>query len=337
MNSPAAPITPSQAGTKPGTARRTGTDDVALIELRNAAATYDFLQGKGDPVQFWEALRLARNRRCLTAPAGGGTATPTPAVEADILKEVASVRRQMAPMVGTLRAFLSQVPGLPEPSDRLEFALAFLLVTPREHQAIAKWTDPRVHGEKAADKLKSLAAITDPYRDALQPWTLKPSTIAASDSTAADLDLLRRAMSCREIFDGLQLETSLWENLALLTRDAASAGPALERLIGELEGGQLEEFQTDAERLYGQLAALRSRFAKGVELLRAFLATVKLLPPDERAFEVALGLLLASRSSGPRLSAWLESPASGREGLAGELKPLLPKAVSLLKSLSADA
>lgn len=337
MNSPAAPITPSQAGTKPGTARRTGTDDAALVELRNAAATYDFLQAKGDPVQFWEALRLAKNRRCLAAPAGGGPAAPTPAAEADILKELASIRRQLAPTVVTLRAFLNQVRGLPEPSDRLEFALAFLLVSPREQQAIAKWTDPRLHGEKAAEKLGSLAAITDPYRDALNPWTLKPAPAPAPDSTPADLELVRRAMSCREIFDGLQFETALWETVFLLTQEASTARPALDRLIGELEGGRLEEFQADAERLYGRLAALRTRFAKGVDQLRRFMATVKMLPGDERVFDVALGLLLASRESGPKLCAWLVSPVSGREATAGQMKPLLSRAESLLRMLSTGA
>ncbi|MCI0656330.1 MAG: hypothetical protein L0170_04580, partial [Acidobacteria bacterium] len=45
-----------------------GTDAVALEELRNAAATYDFLRRRGDPTQFWEILRLARSHRAIVAP-----------------------------------------------------------------------------------------------------------------------------------------------------------------------------------------------------------------------------------------------------------------------------
>src|SRR5215510_11044654 len=81
MNRPAAPLTPSRvqgatpskqpppqsfpSPTKVPTPRRDGTDDVALTELRNAGATYDYLRKKGDPVQFWETLRLSRSRRAI--------------------------------------------------------------------------------------------------------------------------------------------------------------------------------------------------------------------------------------------------------------------------------
>jgi hypothetical protein len=312
--------------------RRSGTDDAALTELRNAAASYDHLRAQGDPVEFWEALRLARNRRSLTA-----SAAPTPAAEADMVKELASIRRSMSPMVAALRRFLKPVSGLPEPPDRFELALAFLLVSPREHQAISKWTDPALHGGKASEKLKSLAAITDPYREALLPWTLQGAPVEKLPMPACDLGLLRRALSCCEILDGLQLNAALWESIFLLMLEPADTVPLLDRLVGELESGRLEDVQPGAEKVYARITALRGRYGKGVESLGSFMASVKLLPADECALDVALGLLLGSPDGGEPFRAWLESPSGGREVHVGRIRPHLGPAESLLRELDAGA
>jgi hypothetical protein len=241
----------------------------------------------------------------------------------------------MSPMVSSLRRFLKQVKGLPEPPDRLEFALAFLLVSPREHQMIAKWTDAGLHGAKAAEKLTSLAAITDPYREALQPWRLEGAPVEDAELPPCDLALLRRALSCCEIFDGLQLGAALWEAIFLLLLEPKESGPALDGLTASAEAGRLDDLQVGAEQLYARLTALRSRYGKGVEALGEFMSSAKLLPEDGCAFDVALGLLLAAPASGGPLRSWLETPAGGRESLAGEIQPVLPKAEALLRDLDA--
>ena len=324
----------SAAGSKGTTSRRSGTEDAALTELRNAAATFDFLRQKGDPVQFWEALRLARNRRSLVAPREGEVAPPSPQVEADIRKELTSIRRQMAPLVDGLRRFLSQVQGLPEPPDRLEMALAFLLVTSREQQAVAKWTDPKLHGDKAADKLASLATITDPYREALQPWTLQVSP-PEPEAPAGDPEEVRRAMACCEIFEGLQLDAALWETLFLLALESEAVRPALSRLVDDLEAERLEEFQAGAESLHGRVMALRSRYADGVGALRVAIAKSKPSLAEGRAFDVALGLLATTPAQGPKLRTWLESRPDAGDDLARLLGPFLEKSEALLRSVQA--
>src|SRR5207248_10715385 len=183
----------------------------------------DILRGKNDPVEFWETLRLARNRRALDASAGD--AAPSPAAEGSLRQELDSIRRNQADMVRDLRRFLKPISGLPEAGDRFEMALAFLLASSREHQAVARWlAEPGRHEAKAAEKIRSLATITDPYREALLPWQLQAPVAAAepapldevqfSDPVPAEtppapaaaaldpavLDGLRRAIQCREIF-----------------------------------------------------------------------------------------------------------------------------------------
>src|SRR5206468_12851540 len=132
---------------------------------------------------------------------------------------------QHATLVRDLRRYLRPIAGMPEPRERFEMALAFLLASAREHQAVARWlAEPGKHEGKAAEKIRSLASITDPYREALQPWTLQESAAAEkpepldeaqfSDPVPAELspgprtagldpallEGLRRAIQCREIF-----------------------------------------------------------------------------------------------------------------------------------------
>lgn len=157
-----------------------GLMPAALQELRSAAATYDFLRSTGDGIEFWEALRLARNHRGV-AP----QSVPGPEEETSIRQALESLRERFSGMVGELRLFLEESDGLPQPSERFEMALAFLMASTREHDFVSLWLrEPAKHRMKAADKLRSLASITDPYREALKPWSLDAES-PAPDAPAA--------------------------------------------------------------------------------------------------------------------------------------------------------
>src|SRR5262249_42673935 len=158
--------------------------------------------------------------------------------------------------------------------DRLEMALAFLLVSPREHQAVTRWlAEPRFHEPKAVEKLRSLAAITDPYREALLPWTLKVVPIpddapapapapakaaeaprpeaprAARSSTSLidskNLDSVRQALECREILSGIYMDAELWETMLLVTMEPGTTRSALDKLVREPDGENSVVSQAD--------------------------------------------------------------------------------------------
>jgi len=371
MNRPAAPLTPSRAPgaatppppTKAPATRKPGTDDVALTELRNAGATYDHLRKKGDPVQFWETLRLARSRRAIIAPLEGEAPAPAPEVEASIVHELDLIRRQSAVLVRDLRSFLKKLPGLPEPADRLEMALAFLLASMREHQAVARWlAEPAKHEGKAAEKLRSLAAITDPYREALHPWVLQPpilqdkapepSDAKSSESgrpaapssgralalpiASVNLVCLRRALEAREILSGMHMESELWETLLLVMQEPDPTRAALQKLVTQLEEGLLDEAQAGAETLFRRIVNLRTTYAEWVRSLRTYLSNGQLLPDDPRAFDLALGFLLPSPGVRDRISPWLEEPVTWQEEVAGLLGPWLRRAEEYLATLKAE-
>jgi hypothetical protein len=372
MSAAAAPTTPSRfrgsilpgASVTPPPRPRPGTDQAALTELRNAAATYDFLRRKGDPAEFWEMLRLARSRRAIIAPAEGEAPAPAPEVEAGIVHEVESMRRQFAPLVRDLRRYLKNVSGLPEPFDRLEMALAFLLASGREHQAVSKWlAEPGKHAAKAAEKLRSLADITDSYREALQPWTLQASAVpepappmpevsfseieeappASPPPRAPEpsidpkhLELLSRAVECREILCAVHLNTELWEMMTVAATNPEITRTLLERLAKDLEGDLRQQARADGlaiKALHQGAADLRGMYGEWVGSLRAFLAGQKLAPEDPKAFDVGLGMLLTTPGAQDRLGSWLEDPANWQEEVLGLLLPWIRRAQDYLGAL----
>jgi hypothetical protein len=165
--SPPPQIAPAKASPHPGLM------PAALVELRSAAATYDYLRSTGDATEFWEALRLARSNRAVEPREGSALSIPGADEEASIRQALGTVRERFSGMVGELRLFLEGTSGLPEPAERFEMALAFLMASSREHDFVSLWLrEPAKHRSKAADKLRSLAVITDPYREALRPWSL---------------------------------------------------------------------------------------------------------------------------------------------------------------------
>lgn len=318
----------------PSKPRPPGTDEAALQELQQAAFTYDYLREKKDPIQFWETLRLARSRRAFDA-----STALSPALEESVRHELDLIRRQHSAMVENLRRFLRPLSGLPEPQDRFEMALAFLLASTREHQAIAKWlAEPGKHEARAAEKLRSLAAITDPYREALKPWTLQvpapapkpkpqaepmavvefseveappspaPAPAAAvrePDLDSALVEALRQAGQCREILAGLYLEAELWETMLLATREPERTRATLDVLAQDAENELLEELQLDAEALFARVTEPRSTYA-------GWIAAAREAFRDQQgtAFEVILALAVSAPATRDQMQLWVGDPAA---------------------------
>ena len=159
----------------PSTKLAPGLQAATLEELRSAACTFDYLRSTGDPMEFWEALRLARARRGLPANDTCSFVPPTADQEASLQAELSSIRVRFNDLVGEFRDYLKDAPNLPTPADRFEMALAFMLASSREHEFIALWLrEGEKHRPKAAEKLRTLASITDIYREALKPWAMNP-------------------------------------------------------------------------------------------------------------------------------------------------------------------
>ena len=340
---------PAAAPAAPASRRPAGTDADALAELRNAAVTYDFLRRRADPAEFWEALRLARSRRAIVAPSDGApVAAPAPEIEASIVGELDLLRRHHGQLVRDLRRFLKQVQGLPEPAERLEMALAFLLASTREHQAVARWVaEPGKHGVKAAERLRSLAAITDPYREALRPWVLtiggggeapaRPATTASPPESkpttrrqnlaAVDPETLagvRLAIRCREVLSGVYLDSDLWETLLLVTNQPEPTRTALDRIEQDAEAERLEELEAKAEVLFKKVATLRLEHGYWVQPFKEALLKEKATPQDPHLFEIALALTVVA----PGVAAWVGLWSADPQGYADEATELWTRSIA---------
>jgi hypothetical protein len=303
-----------------------GIDRAVLEELRQAVRTYDYLRQFGEPIEFWEAVRLARARRGISESAPEDQ--PGPAEEG-LAEELHVLRRQLSPMVRDLRRFLQNVPDLPPPGEKLEIALGFLLASSRQHEAVAKWlADSDKHMEKAASKLRGLAEVAAPYLEVLRPWSLDgeqatftmeedpPAPVPAAPVTidAEILDNLRRAVWCRRLFAEEQLETSFWELMMLNTAERVPTQARQAHIIQSKKDNQLAAFHEETRNLHARIMPIRARHGRWVEAFQSWLRDVSGVPKDAGEFELAVAFAVVEADGPSRARKWLETPeASARE------------------------
>ena len=303
-----------------------GIDRAVLEELRQAVRTYDYLRAFGEPIEFWEAVRLARSRRGI---AENAPEEPGPAEEG-LAEELQVLRRQLSPMVRDLRRFLKNVSDLPPAGEKLEMALGFLLASSRQHEAVAKWlAESDKHLEKAASKLRGLAEIAAPYIEVLRPWSLDgqpPAPEAAAAGAGPEpvaefveidndvLDNLRRAVWCRRLFAENQLEASFWELLMLNTAERIPTQARQAQIVQSKKDNQLAAFHEETRNLHARIMPIRARHGRWVEMFQSWLKDVPGVPKDAGEFELAVAFAVVEPDGPAQARKWLEKPeASARE------------------------
>lgn len=324
-----------------------GIDRAVLDELRQAVRTYDYLRQFGEPIEFWEAVRLARAHRGISDSA---PEEPGPAEEG-LAEELQVLRRQLSPMVRDLRRFLESVPDLPPAGERLELALGFLLASSRQHEAVAKWlADSDKHLEKAASKLRGLADIAAPYLEVLRPWTLngekstftmeEPAAPAPPPPPAAPvtieteiLDNLRRSVWCRRLFSEEQLEAAFWEVLMLNTAERIPTQARQAQIIQHKKDNQIAAFHEEARNLHARILPLRSRHGRWVDVFQAWLRDVPGVPKDPGEFELAVAFAVVEVDGPARARKWLETPEASARAAAQHVSKLALTAKAYVAAL----
>jgi hypothetical protein len=333
---PAKPVAPAA----PAAPLPPGIDRAVLAELKAAVLTYEYLRGFDEPIEFWEAVRLARAGRGVSDAATQEEESAPPLDDSGMADELQAMRRQLSPMVRDLRRFLARVPDIPPPGEPLEIALGFLLASSKEHRFVAKWlAESEQHLEKAASKLRSLAAIAAPYLEVLRPWTLGPSTPAptakpvaapgpaakapvppapapaAAPKTAPALDPdvldnLRRAVQSRQIFLDTQLNTGFWESLLLNTIERIPSGARLTRILQAKKDRQLAVFHEEARNLHARILPLRARHGRWVQALGEYLRLLPESPKDPDRLELTLAFAVVEPGAQERTGRWLSAPGA---------------------------
>jgi hypothetical protein len=306
----------------------TGVDRAVLEELQQATRTYDYLRAFGQPIEFWEAVRLARARRGVAEGAEPDSNGP----DAGLVEELQVIRRSLTPMVRDLRQFLKRVPDLPPAGEALEVALGFLLASSKEHKAVAKWlSESDEHLDKAAGKLRSLYTIAAPYLDVLRPWSLDgkppapppaaapapgaPKASAAAPEPAPSvpidpdiLENLRRSVWCRKLFSEAQLEAAFWEVLMLNTAERVPTQARQMRIAQARKDNQLAVYHEETRNLHARMLPLRSRHGRWVDVLQNWLRSLPGVPKNEGEFELAVAFAVVESDGQERARKWLGSP-----------------------------
>lgn len=329
-----------------------GIDRAVLEELRQAVRTFDYLRRFGEPIEFWEAVRLARSHRGVAEGTDeeeeGGVAQP------GLAEELQVIRRQLSPMVRDLRRFLTRVPDIPPPGEPLEVALGFLLASSKEHKAVARWlAESDEHLEKAASKLRSLYTIAAPYLEVLRPWSLdgKPPELPTKSKDAAPpppaaysgpvdpevLENLRRAVWCRRLFAEAQLEAAFWEVLMLSSVERVPMQARQARIQQARNDNQLAAYHEETRSLHARILPIRTRHGRWVEMLQSWLHSIPGVPKDEGEFELAVAFAVTESEGQARARQWLEAPEARAREAAAHLTGLASKARAYVAALKKPA
>jgi hypothetical protein len=329
-----------------------GIDRAVLEELIQATRTYDYLRAFGQPIEFWEAVRLARARRGVAEGKEADSNGPDPG----LTEELQVIRRQLSPMVRDLRLFLRRVPELPPPGEALEVALGFLLASSKEHKAVAKWlSESDEHLDKCAGKLRSLYAIAEPYLGVLRPWSLDgkppappagaPAAAAAGKAAPAEtaappvaidpdfLDNLRRAVWCRKLFAEAQLEAAFWEVLMLNTVERVPTQARQMRIVQAQKDKQLAVVHEETRNLHARVLPLRSRHGRWVDVLQNWLHSLPGVPQDPGMFELAVAFAIVESDGQERARKWLGAPEAQARDAVAHLNGLAARAKAYVAAL----
>jgi hypothetical protein len=146
---------------------------------------YTALQGVGlchvlkHPAELWEIVQLLRSDRAMVRGEiyrfdGLRDGYRGLGIAGTIIKKIDQIRDKQGPMIKGLRKFLGPLPHAPKDPETLEFSIAFITLSPKGRDAVAKWVaDPMGSLGDADAKMKAIVGIVEGYMKSLREF--KPS------------------------------------------------------------------------------------------------------------------------------------------------------------------
>lgn len=132
------------------------------------------------PTELWEMVQLVRVERAMVRGEiyryeGLREAYRAAGIARTILQRLDGIREKQGSTIRSLRAFLAGLPTAPKDSELLELAIAFITISQKGREAVARWiADPAGQSADAAAKVKVIAGIVDTYQKALREWRPSP-------------------------------------------------------------------------------------------------------------------------------------------------------------------
>jgi hypothetical protein len=157
-----------------------GIDPEIFEDLYNSIAGLSLCIVLQRPADLWEMVQLVRTERAMVRGEiyrydGLRDAYRAAGIARTIVSKLEGIRERSGASITALRKFLVQVEGSPRESDTLELTIAFITISQKGREAVARWiADPPGQAADAAGKIKAISGIVEGYRKALREWKPVP-------------------------------------------------------------------------------------------------------------------------------------------------------------------
>jgi hypothetical protein len=157
-----------------------GVDPDIFEDLHTALGGVTLSHVVEHPAELWEMVQLLRGERAMVRGEiyrynGLGDGYRAGGISRTIVQKIDGIRDRTGPLIQGFRKFLGQVPGVPGDPETLEFVIAFITISGKGRDAVARWVaDPTGSVQDAAGKIRVIAGIVEGYQKALREWKPVP-------------------------------------------------------------------------------------------------------------------------------------------------------------------
>jgi len=157
-----------------------GIDPEIFEDLHTALAGLSLCHVINRPAELWELLQLVKSDRAMVRGEiyrydGLREAYRAAGIARTIVQKLDGIRERTGTIIKGLRDFLKDVPGVPGASDTVEFLIAFITISPKGRDAVARWiADPGGQKGEASTKVKAISNIVEAYQRTLREFRPAP-------------------------------------------------------------------------------------------------------------------------------------------------------------------
>jgi hypothetical protein len=157
-----------------------GIDAEIFEDLHTSLAGLSLCHVIHRPSELWEILQLVKSDRAMVRGEiyrydGLREAYRAAGIARTIVQKLDGIRERTGSVIKGLRTFLKDVPGVPTAADTVEFVIAFITISPKGRDAVARWiADPAGQKTEAAAKVKAITNIVESYQRTLREYKPAP-------------------------------------------------------------------------------------------------------------------------------------------------------------------
>lgn len=157
-----------------------GIDPEIFEDLHTSLAGLSLCHVLNRPSELWEILQLVKSDRAMVRGEiyrhdGLGEAYRAAGIARTIIQKLDGIRERTGGVIKGLRAFMKDIPGISTHADTVEFVIAFITISPKGRDAVARWiADPAGQKVEAAAKVKAITAIVEGYQRTLREYKPAP-------------------------------------------------------------------------------------------------------------------------------------------------------------------